>query len=331
MVALVGTMEARLLELGWRVVGERKARVGAGVPQHRYVIECMECLARRLCGMRWIDSGSKYMTCPHPAADAETPWEDDLPCRLLVARFGPLTLEETAAALGDLTRERARQIETKALAKFRRGLEREGVSAEEAVEILADADQREARAGWLTEPADRGGGGASSSYDRRVVMTKWIDPAELTGLDRERRAARAEAAAQVDAAIALARSPRDDEPAPPAKEDAMARGSGWTERTCIACGAEYTPSGGRQQRCADCGAKHRKARDAARSPKKLGRPSKSVERRMRASAQPATEVVDVANELDGSGPRALLEAAGYVVREVRTPAGPALFVTEGAS
>ncbi len=49
-------------------------------------------------------------------------WEAEHSCSLDVADAGCQTLEEVGAALGNVSRERARQIETRAVAKLKAGL-----------------------------------------------------------------------------------------------------------------------------------------------------------------------------------------------------------------
>lgn len=131
-VVAMGTLEANALELGWQVIGYRGRE-----DERRAILECVGCLARIARRLQAISRGD-IRPCTHPVVDELRPYLEDLPCRLLVHRFGPMTLDEIGQALG-LTRERVRQIEAKALARLRAACERNGVRVEDFLASLSEA------------------------------------------------------------------------------------------------------------------------------------------------------------------------------------------------
>ena len=210
-----------MLELGWRVVG--RGRAGGAI------LECLECLGRQTRRLYAFDR-----TCAHVPVDEASRYEDDPVCRLLVHRFGPMTLAEIGDALG-ITRERVRQIEAKALPRLRAGLEREGFGVDDVREALADADARDARHAWLTAPA--GADGRSR------------DPHRLAEY-RERHAAQQRARAAVGptagAAVAVVCEP---EPVYPTKKAASR--ARFEERRRLGLVKPRPPSV--RKPCSDCG------------------------------------------------------------------------------
>lgn len=128
-------LEATAVESGWRIAA-RRLEVG----QVSLELECWECLARIVRSQTHVIHG-RLRPCHHPAADDATPFLEDVPCRLLVRRFGPMSLDEVGQALG-VTRERARQIEFAALRKLRRACLAEGMTLEEAQDLIAHIQSR---------------------------------------------------------------------------------------------------------------------------------------------------------------------------------------------
>ena len=119
-------------------------------------------------------------------------------------RTGDCTLQEVADELG-VSRERVRQIEERALAKLRLGLERAGVDAADVVEWLSRA-----RPGDMAgEPGGYDGpggswsvtGGRERALDARIAAQ---EPSEQTMRAEAAIAALEAAAERVEAASALA-------------------------------------------------------------------------------------------------------------------------------
>ena len=296
------TVRVRARDRGWNVV--RWNEDGSAV------FECLECAAQieRTRGVlgneALVDYGRHgFANCQHPAVDEVRSYEDDVPCRLLVARFGPMTLEEIGQALG-ITRERVRQIEAKAIERLKKRVLLMGWTREEVIELLAHLEQRQdpwsgvygrsSSPGHVTaRPAEESGSPASEV--RRLPPPAPVLPAD--GGDT---------------------TPPAPAPASTSERETMAGPSfiSGKERTCGECGATYAPTGNRQKRCAAC--KNKKGKKATAS----AALNRALEPRPPASSPPraaaATGDVDRAREL--------LELAGYRVRSVETPAGIALFV-----
>ncbi len=310
------TTEARALARGWTVLEYRDD--GQGV-----VLECMECGARAERNARLLG----VISCLHPAADEVRPYEDDIPCRLLVHRFGAMTLDEIGQAMG-VTRERIRQIEAKALERLRKRVLQAGWSEDDVRELLAHLAQRQ-QPGEAWESAR-----AAAVSPGRVVARH----AGETG----------------SPASGVRRLTPPAPPAPERTEDTMA------EKTCAQC--EKTFEGERAARyCSDdCREQAREARKATKPKKRraskkrtskadagaamgVGRmtrfeavgngatSSRSARKPSRAATETAKTMRTIEQMGKPHGPRALLEMAGYEVQEVVVPAGVALLVGGGAS
>ena len=118
----------------------------AGSDRHRVLLECAECGARKWRSIRSIRAQQR---CTHPIVDEATPWQDDVICRLLVMRLGPMILQEIAEAL-QVSRERVRQIEARALATAEASAAACGLDPDEILSALrlleARADARSSQA-----------------------------------------------------------------------------------------------------------------------------------------------------------------------------------------
>lgn len=119
------TLEARALANGWKVVRARGASA---------LLECTECGAR-------IEAKLTHQrVCRHPAVDEARGYLDDLVCRRFVRDFGAMSLQEVGDAM-QVSRERVRQIEAKALRRLRQACKAEGWTEEEVRDLLAYLDR----------------------------------------------------------------------------------------------------------------------------------------------------------------------------------------------
>lgn len=286
---------------GWQVVSLREGGV---------ILECVECGARiersprALLSMRShghvVGSGRHgFGQCSHPAVDEARRYNEDLPCRLLVHRFGPMTLDEVGQAMG-FTRERARQIEEKALRHLRARFRVAGWAEDEVRELLAHLARREATNAPEDSPlAERGG------QMRGVTLA--TARARREGADQ----AAPEARAWTLPSESVRRRRIIQERG---KEEAMAT------KTCATCAEEFEGHN-RSKYCSD-GCRPSRAANAK------GRRSKT------AVGAKLNEAIEGAGKGEAAGggnahvctPRQVLELAGYSVTEVVTPAGVLLRV-----
>lgn len=84
----------------------------------KVLAECPDCGARF-----WRAADRSTKRCRHPVVDEATPYVEDRLCRALVAANpGGMPLETIGLVLGNVSRERVRQIEELALRKLARAI-----------------------------------------------------------------------------------------------------------------------------------------------------------------------------------------------------------------
>jgi len=162
----------------WRVLELTEARC-AGSGNCIYVVECVDCGAQRrlpssnfgtrCCQERKPHRRQRCSMCGTPGHrqdgcpkqndfDPDVPWDRDPETRVLVRLWGEMTLQQVGD-LWDLSRERIRQLEERAIAKLARRAKANPRDAAAIRELLATCEQRRETTAEQTQreaPALRG-------------------------------------------------------------------------------------------------------------------------------------------------------------------------------
>lgn len=104
----------------------------------------------------------------------------------------------------------------------------------------------------------------------------------------------------------------------------------WKERKCARSGTPFIPTAGQQKICLTCDQCIAAAKGGAKAKRRSAPPPKAIANG-NGKGKPVQTIAVTTPTIDGlAGATALLEMAGYRVREVRTPAGIMLLVAGAA-